>query len=251
MNYHILIVDTEQSNRQFIHETILEHLPHATLYGTHSLEDAEQYLLNNKTDLVFIEIKLPGKLTGLEFVQTFSHRNFEVVFMSAYAEYAIQAVRSHAFDYLLKPFKKTDFVNVIDRFVDTMQEKNHVATTNHDTDHLPAGKIGITYQGGIRYVSLDDIIYLEANNSYTMLYLVNNECITASKPINKFEEKLVHTNFFRIHKSHIINIAHFTEYSSKNGEQAVMSNGMRLTISRYRLSDFLGLIDDTIGKLKI
>lgn len=250
MNYHTVIVDTEPLSRLYIRNTILEYIPHAILYDTDSLQDAGQYILNNKIDILFIEIKMPGK-SGLEFVESLHERDFEVIFTTAYADYAIQAIRTQAFDYLLKPFKKTDFSNTIDRLFNKVHSRYNAVIKNTNSGGTTVDKIGITYQGGTKYISLNDIIYLEANNSYTVIYLTNNESITASKPINKFEERLIQQNFFRIHKSHIININHFTEYSSKNGDQAVMNNGTRLSISRYRLNDFLALIDGTIGKLKI
>ena len=112
-------------------------------------------------------------------------------------------------------------------------------------------KIILPHLHGIKFIRLVDVVYLEANNSYTALLLTTGEKITASKLISKFEEKLPPEWFHRIHKSYIINIFHLKEYLSKDGDFAVMTNGDKLYISRYRLNDFINALVHTKGWIKM
>lgn len=250
MAYTILVVDDERLSRNYIRDLILELEPDATIYEARSAEEAKPILENEAIDILFSDIKMPGG-DGFELLRSLSHRNFDLIFVTAYNQYAIPAIKEGAVDYILKPIKKTEFRETFEKVVKrrTKELKRNIVNPVH-TDYL-SNKLAIGHQQGIKFIVLKDIVYMEANNTYTTIILTSGEKITASKPINRFESKLSPQWFFRIHKSRLINLYHFKEYLSNDGDIALMDNGDKLYISRYRLSQFLNLVEDISGRLKI
>lgn len=181
---------------------------------------------------------MPGT-SGFDLLNMVSARDFEVVFVTAHNHYAIQALREGACDYLLKPVKKADFKETLQRACDRRQKNLSPKQREHKDETYLDQKLTITFQQGMRMIRHGDILYLKADNSYTTLFLVNNEKVITTRPINKFEKLLDPRWFFRIHKSYIINMHHLREYVAKDSNIALLSDGTRLLISRYRLSSFL------------
>ncbi len=248
MQLSILIVDDEHLSRSYIHDVVLEVYPSAIVYEAESAEEAIPVLGQESIDILFTDIRMP-KINGFGLLKSVSHRNFDLIFTTAYSQYAIQAIKEGASDYLLKPIKKTQLKETLEKVVKKRrEEQKHTNTSSIDYLDL---KLALGHQEGIKYISLKEIVYLEANSSYTTIFLSSGEKVTTSKAINKFESALSQHWFFRIHKSHIINIFHFKEYISKDGDIALMDNGHKLHISRYRLNDFLKIADHSSGQLKL
>ena len=234
-----LIVDDERLSRNYIKDLLEEFMPDATVLETRSAEGAQAILSEGAVDVLLLDIKMPG-MDGFELLQSLNEKNFELIFITAHSHYAIQAIRQDACDYLLKPVKKTDFRDMLFRVIERREKaKERIHNKSSATDNYLEQKLTINHQQGTNFIRLKDILYLKANNTYTTLYLVTGQKITTSKPINRFEASLSSDWFFRIHKSFIINTSHFKEYLSANGNFAVMNNGDRLYISRYRLAAFL------------
>lgn len=250
MPYSILIVDDEQLNRNYLRDLITEIEPTATIFEAASAVEARPILENEIIDILFSDIKMPDE-DGFEMLKSLSHRNFDLVFVTAYAQFAIQAIKEGAADYILKPIKKDEFKATFEKLAQKRyNELTRNIVSNIQADYL-SNRLAVGHQQGIKFIMLKDIVYLEANNTYTTIVLGSGEKITTSKPISKFENKLSAHWFFRVHKSHIINIHHFKEYISRDGDIALMSNGDKIYISRYRLNDFLNAVDNTSGRLKI
>lgn len=250
MQYSILIVDDERLSRNYIRDLITEIAPEAIISEAKSAEEAIPILENEPVDILFTDIKMPGA-DGFELLKSLSHRNFDLIFVTAYNQYAIEAIKEGAIDYILKPIKKTEFREVFEKVLrKRAKEYESNIQPGNNADYL-SNKLVIGHQQGIKYIVLKEIVYLEAHNSYTTIVLTTGEKVTTSKPINRFESKLSPNWFFRIHKSRIINIYHFKEYISKDGDIAVMVNGDKLDISRYRLNEFLSLVENISGRLKI
>lgn len=250
MPYRILIVDDEHLSRSYIKDIISECEPSAIVFEAESAEEAIPILENEEIDILFSDVRMP-KINGFGLLKSVSHRNFDLIFVTAYDQYAIQAIKEGALDYILKPIKKMELKEVFGKAVrKRKEEKEQTLRMSTSTDYL-SHKLALGHQQGIKYITLRDIIYLEANNTYTTVFLSGGERIVASKPISKFEHILSSHWFFRIHKSHVVNIFHLKEYVSKDGDVAVMDNGDRLYISRYKLGEFLKLVEQSSGRLKI
>ncbi len=246
----ILIVDDEHLSRNYIKDVILECEPSLMIFEAESAEDAIPILENEEIDILFTDIRMP-KTNGFGLLKSVSHRNFDLIFVTAYSQYAIQAIREGACDYLLKPIKKIELRNVFLKVYKKGNEEKETLIRNSNTVDYLSHKLALGHQQGIKYIALTEIIYFEADNTYTKIFLTNGEKIISSKPIGKFESLLSPHWFFRIFKSHIVNIYHVKEYLSRDGDIAVMDNGEKLHISRYRLTEFLKLLETSSGRLKI
>lgn len=193
MTYRGLIVDDEYSGRNSLQILLSKHYMNYFEFidTARSIEDAEKLLVQKKFDIVFLDIELNGN-SGFELLSSFT-RDTKVVFVTAYSEYAIQAIRNQAFDYILKPLNPIELKQCLDRFIVAMS-----ATTDQQLF------IKIREQGSAIRIPLAEIAYLEANGAYSFIYLMNKKKYLTSKSL-KMLEPLLGSNFSRIHKSYIIN----------------------------------------------
>lgn len=242
MGLTFLIVDDEQLSRDYIYDLISEFQPEAIISEASSAVGALSVIAKVKPDVLFLDIKMP-EVDGFSFLEKLSYRDFELVFITAYSSYALMAFKEGAADYLLKPIKKSDFKTTLAkvslrRIHELERRKNSPAGR---FDKYLYDDLVINLQSGIKNVKIKNIIYLKAENTYTTFYLESGENIVTSKPIKHFENNLQPELFFRIHKSHIISLYHLKEYIAKTSgtRQVLMSNGTKLLISKYRLSEFL------------
>jgi Response regulator of the LytR/AlgR family len=212
-----------------------------------------KYLIEQfNPDLVFLDIEMPG-ITGIDLLRSFKDPKFRVVFVTAYDAYAIEAFKLSAIDYLLKPIDADDIVRVVEKIKnDINKDQNHIASKLQSLEKLfdqhsnGNKKIGIGMIDKIVFVNSDEIIYCEAQGSYTNVYLQDGKKIMASKSLGEFESQLGSRKFFRIHHSSIINLNHIKEFQRFDGGYVVMDNNAKLEVSQRKRKDFLEAINDMI-----
>lgn len=185
-----------------------------------------------RPDVVFLDINMP-QMTGFELLEKLTFRSFKLVFTTAHSEFAIQAIRQRAFDYLLKPIESSVFTQTITQIANEFAKNGFPETPNKKSF------IEINVKDGIEFVNQQDIIRLEASRSYTEFYLENKFKYMASKPLKDFEPKLDERFFFRCHKSHIINLLKVKKFVNHDGFFALMNDGSLPEISRTLKDDFL------------
>ncbi|GAA4468551.1 LytTR family DNA-binding domain-containing protein [Nemorincola caseinilytica] len=249
MPYTFLVVDDERLNRSYIRNLITDLEPNAVIHEARSAAAARDLLASENIDILFLDIKMPGE-DGMQFLSTLEERVFELVITTAYSEYAIKAIKEGAIDYLLKPVKITEFKEALYKAI-KRREQAISLTSNRQVNELETAlnhTITIHTHKGTKFAMVKHIVYIQADNTYTTIFMSNGEKIITTRPIIKFEETLDNRLFFRIHKSYIINCYHFKEHISKNGDIAAMDNGARLAISRYRLKAFLEFIQNATLK---
>ncbi len=195
---------------------------------------------------------MPG-ITGIDLLRSFKDPNFRVVFVTAYDAYAVEAFRLSAVDYLLKPIDADDVLHVIEKIKnDIHKDQNHLATKLQQLEKLfdqqsnGSKKIGIGMSDKIVFVKIDEIIYCEAQGSYTNVYLQDGKKILASKSLGEFESQLTPGKFFRIHHSFLINLNHIKEFQRFDGGYAIMDNNAKLEVSQRKRKDFLDAINDMV-----
>ena len=250
MEYRFLIVDDDHQSRDVMSGLINEFLPTAVVLETVNGMAALPLLAAGDFDVLLLTVGLDGH-DGFKLLEALPTRNFELVFVSKSPELAVDAIKEGASDYLLKPIKRNDFRDMLQKIIE--RRSRYLAYQEYATEDRSYlhQKISIPHQQGLWFITLKDIIYLKADNSYTTIYTTNGEKITTSRPISRFENTLEIPWFFRIHKSYLINTSQFTAYLSRNGDIAIMSNGDKLMISRYRLSKFLEVMKEIGGVVKI
>ncbi len=234
-----LIVDDELHSRVFIHDLLNEFLPDAIAWEAADAEEAFAFLNKEQIDLLFLDIHMP-ETNGFSLLSQIADRKFEVVFITAYSQYTLPALRERAVDYLLKPIKKSEFKAMTDRVLKVIAEKQTSSSTP-EFSYLQQ-QLHISHQQGVKFIILSDILYLKADNTYTIFFLKNGQKYASTKPISHYEALLNPDYFFRIHKSYIVNIGAVKEYHSGGTGTVWMQDRSSLPVSRYRQTDFLALL---------
>ena len=206
--------------------------------------EAIRAIKTNKPDLVFLDIEMPV-MNGFVMLQKLNYKDFELIFVTAYDHYAIKAIRFSALDYMVKPVDIDDLKLAVSR----AEENKSKHTPGLQLEHLleclqkkTPRRIPIPTSEGLQFINLEDIVYLEASNNYTYIFLSPIQKYLVSRTLKEFEELLPAENFVRIHHSHIINKFYVEKYIRGEGGQVVMRNGTVLDVSKRKKTDFLQAI---------
>ena len=204
-------------------------------------------------DLVFLDIEMPG-MTGIDLLRSFPNPSFQVVFVTAYDAYAVEAFRLSAVDYLLKPVEADDIVRTINKIkTDLHQQQNSISTRLLQLEKLLLQKsapietkIGIGMSDKIVFIHIPDILYCEAQGAYTNVFLKDGRKMMASKSLGDFESQLAGHKFFRIHHHFLINLNHVSEFQRQDGGYVIMENKQQLDVSQRKRKEFLDAIQDIL-----
>lgn len=253
---NVLIIDDEKPNRVGLAMMVKQYCPDFTVTGqAGSAVEARDFLNGNDVQVLLLDINMPNE-SGFELLSSINANKYQVVFITAYAEHAIRALRANAVDYLLKPIDGNDLRVALDncRKRKLMLKEDAVMTASLYSDSLRntiddlalvsyPQKLTLPHKQGFKIVAVNQIVSLEASGNYTILYFENKEDLVVTRMLGDFEGLLDPQFFFRAHKSTILNLDQLAEYSSSDGHVAVMNNGQKLVISRRRLDDFMQAID--------
>jgi two-component system LytT family response regulator len=211
---------------------------------------AKQKMEEISPDLIFLDIRMPGK-SGFDLLAELSEKNFEVIFVTAHNEYLLQALQFSAVDYLMKPVDEDRLMEAVQRVKkrlkqgrDGGQAETLLYNINKAGSPLEM-RLCLPTLKGFTVVKLEEIIFCEAQRSYTIFRLVNNRTIMISKPLFDYERLLAGTIFLRTHKSFLINLLHIKEYVRGEGGTVVMSNGMEIEVSRRKKELFLEKVKES------
>ncbi|RZK48277.1 MAG: response regulator transcription factor [Pedobacter sp.] len=243
-----IIVDDEELARSSIYFLIQENCPEVNLVGiAKSVEEARELLLQIPTDLIFLDIAMPGE-NGFELIPQAQAANASVIFTTAYDQYALKAIKASAVDYLLKPIDIDELKTAVAKVLQIHKSKEDENVLSYeplkDLEHNIANvanlqKITVPFGPGYQVLALKDIMYLDADSNYSVFHMESGDRILVSKILKEYEEILPEGKFVRIHKSTIVNIGYVKEYQNKNGFQITLYNGEVLPVSRRRVPDFL------------
>jgi two-component system, LytTR family, response regulator len=250
-NYRAIIIDDEKNVREALGIMLRDHCPEIKICGVAASAAEGRELLDEETvDFIFLDISMP-KEDGFAFLKSIPKENYGIIFVTAYEEYALRALKASAIDYLLKPVNPIELREAVTkaiRFHELRKVKAEARSIYqeslenlHDQVHSGAKsieKITISEQFGFRMVKVTDLMYLEADSNYTILHLSGLDKIVATRSLGEFEKILEGPEFFRIHKSTIINMNYLKGYSSYEGNFAELTDGTMLNISRRKLNEF-------------
>lgn len=243
-----LIIDDEQKARNILNILIEDNCPKITqVLQADNLISGVEMIKKERPRLIFLDIEMPGH-SGLEILDFVSKEEyeFEIIFTTAYSEYAIQAIQLAAIDYLLKPVSSSKVKAAVEKALSFMgkssinkrlEELKSVFTSNEFK------KIGLPVEDGVRFVNFTDIIALQADGMYTTLFLVGDEKVVISKPLKYFEEALNKVkNFYRPHRSYIINLSFITKYRKSAGGFIELEGGIEVPLSQSKKEEFTALM---------
>jgi two-component system LytT family response regulator len=251
--YPCVIIDDEGMARKLLRAMLDSYCPDLEVVAECSdLPTGVKAIKKLDPKLVFLDIEMPG-YSGLELLDFFDEDEltFDVIFITAYNEYAIQAFRFSAIDYLLKPLQQQQLMDAVDRFVKKTEKQstNRLETlkSNLNTDE-PIGEKRIVVPIGqsLKFLKLSDIVMIKGEGAYSEVVLRHGEKLLASKNLKHFEEMLSGVSrFFRSHKSYIINMHEVVEYSKSDGGVIHMKDNLTAGISPDKLEDFMKLMQGT------
>lgn len=237
-----IIIDDEQKGRLALREKLYQYCPEVYIAGeAEDGIDGLKLIKELKPEIVFLDIEMP-RMDGFQMLHQVTDKDFHLIFTTAYDQYAIKAIKFAAFDYLLKPVDIEELRSAIERVKEQVQEptakKLEVLQQNLQTKHF-LDKIAIPTLEGLLFFNTTDIVHLEAQSNYTIIYFANHPKLIASRTLKDFEELLPGHIFFRTHHSHIINLNYIKRYIKGDGGQIEMQNGNCVTVARRKKEEFL------------
>lgn len=238
-----IIVDDEFHGRENLLSIIETYCTELEVIGTaESALKAKELILEHNPDVVFLDINMPV-LDGFDFLDMFDKRNFMVVMVSAHADFGIKAVKQRVEDYLLKPVDIKELRQTIKKLVAYKKQ------TESSPSFLKSQKIALPVSNGFEIFDTEDIIRFEADGCYTKVFLKSGKTLIISRTLKEFEDTVPKHKFFRIHKSHLINLIYIKEYSKTDGSHVTLLDGSVIEISRRRLPEFITAARKNLNQL--
>jgi two-component system LytT family response regulator len=243
MKMKAIIVDDEKNAVSMLESKINKISEDVVIIGkAYSVKEAFEVISNTDFDLLFLDIKLRDG-TGFSLLQQFSEINFEIIFTTAFNQYAIEAFKVSAVDYLLKPINNDDLSNSIlrakKRLVNKSDElfENLSVLFNQNNQDLPT-KMAIKERGKITFVDIDDVACIKADGVYSEIVLENGQKFITSSNLGYYEKLLNPGKFLRIHRSHIINLSKVSEYLTTD-HLVKLDSGQSLPVSSHLQKELL------------
>jgi len=239
-----IIIDDEQNSVDVLEKLINRFFRDQVevVSDFNNLNEAVQYLNENSIDLVFLDMKLDFS-SGLDLLYQFKdNKSFEVICVTAYKEYAIEALRCSAFDYLLKPINYVELISAVKRLQaknnKSILEKSEVTVNDGVEIQKRRDSIAFPSKNGFKIEKLSSIIYCEAKGNYAQVHLYPKSQILISKTLKKLVDMIDHPDFFRIHKSYYINMNYIVSYN-RSENILELKNGMYLPVSIRKNESFV------------
>lgn len=246
-----LVVDDEFHARDNLSLLIGEFCPELKVVGqAGSIKEAKTAIHELEPEVVFLDIRMPSGAEGFDLIDSIDNPRFQVVFVTAFKDYAVRAFQANAVHYILKPIDIEDLRNAVEKLVQYQENFNAdegafltyqkaVKEVPHLAGQKQLTKLTLHHQHGFKICEIHSIIRMESVRNYTMIHFEDGQEYFDAKTLKVFEDLLRESAFCRVHKSHLLNLNHLEEYNSKEGHFAVMSNGDEIPISRGKLGEFL------------
>lgn len=240
-----LLIDDEQHCISRLEKLLEEQqiMPIQILKSCTNIESAYEALLSLHPQLVFLDVQLKDK-TCFELLSKLKQIDFDIIFTTASEQYAVQAFKFSAVDYLLKPIAREDLMAALSRLNDKLQTKFSSIQIAHLLQNFsnPNKRICIADHKTMEFVPVQDIIRCEADVNYTHIFLENHIKKTASKPLKEFEVLLTDYGFFRVHQSHLINLQYIKKYDKGKGGIVYLTDGSEIEVSTRKKEEFLKIM---------
>ncbi len=246
MKLKAIIVDDEFNALKLLKITLNKYCPQIEIVGsTQSPVEAIELIKKTEFDILFLDIQMP-KLTGFQILKKIEIINFDIIFTTAYDQYAIEAFKINASNYLLKPINVEDLKSAVQKVIKQKQTEEtvllemlkNIKASNEFNDI----RINIPFNKGIEFLKVKDIIYCKSDNNYTHIYLSDGTSRFISKTLKIIENKLPKPMFYRPHNSYVVNLDYVTKFYKSDGGYLEMSNGDKIRIARNKKDDIINLL---------
>lgn len=245
-----IIVDDEINAREFLEKMLIRYFPDkfVVLERCKNVDEALIAIEKYNPELVFLDIQMPKK-SGFELIKELNQINFEIIFTTAHSEFAIDAIKISALDYLLKPIDYIDLLGAIKKFekkrAKTKEDNNlRLLIKNIDTGSSGYKNIAFPTESGFELIKVNSILYCVADNNYCKIVCLDGTKTTLSKSLKYVEESLPNDIFQRIHKSYLVNLNYISRFNKTNDLLVELTNGENLPVSIRKKEAFINAILD-------
>jgi two-component system LytT family response regulator len=243
-----ILIDDEKNSLEALRMEIEINCPTlevvAACRGPHEGLEA---IKENSPDLVFLDIQMPD-MNGFELLQSIPEVDFDVIFVTAYDTYPMQAIKVSALDYLLKPVDSEELKRAVDKVEKSQSLRQSKAqvdfllTNLHQNPDQGFSKIALPTMKGLDFVSIEDILYCSADGNYTSIHTISREKYVITRTLSEFEEMLKNPIFFRTHKSYLVNLNFIKQYIKGSGGEVILKDGTSVQVARARKELLMNLI---------
>ena len=243
MKLKAVIVEDEAQSRTILSNYLQKYCSQVSILGeATTVKEGIELIIKKQPDLVFLDVEMPFG-NAFDLLEKMPERNFEIVFVTAYEQYALEALNNHAAYYLMKPIDIDELIKAV-AYVGEIKEKERKLEKLVLKAGIPkvSGKITIPQLDGFQVLDVADIIYCKADDNYTEIYLENRKRLV-SKTLKYFESALEAFPFVRIHKSYLVNINAVVKYRKGKGGSVVLTNGKELSVSASRKRQLLSFFE--------
>lgn len=242
-----VIVDDEKNNQELISNLLKSYAENIQVVGlADSVESAYKTIQEHQPDLIFLDIQMPDG-TGFDLLKKFEKINFKIIFVTAHQEFAIEAFKYSALDYILKPLSPANLLAAVKKAEETMGNdelnmKLKILLNNIAEPFKNKKKIVLKTMERIYSVDLDDIIRFESDGGYTKVYLTDGKRIMVSKTMKEYDDLLMDAGFLRVHHSHLINMNHLFCFEKADGH-VVMKDDSIVPVSNRKKDHLMELLN--------
>lgn len=239
-----VIVDDETSGREIISLLLAKIAPEIEILGqAGTVQEALTLLQQQQPDILFLDVELPTG-TGFSILNEMPDLDAEVIFVTAYDKYALDAIRVSALDYLLKPIDRKEFAAAVEKAKKNRELKRDSSRigkflAQYKQTQERQDRIVLPTQDGFQVILCEEVVWVQGDGAYTRFFLTQGRQIMVSKMLKDYETVLELHGFFRIHRSHLVNISHVRRYFKGRGGEVEMSDGSVLAVSREKKDEFI------------
>ena len=239
MQLRAIIVEDEANSREILRNYLGKYCKNVTLKGeAATIQEGLELIDSEKPDLIFLDVEMPFG-NAFDLLDQVPDRSFETIFVTAYNQYAMDALNSHAAYYLMKPINIDELVKAVNYVVQIKEGEVAIEGKVLQSKLKKAeGKITLPQQDGFQVLDINDIYFCKADDNYTEIYL-EEQRIVISKTLKYFEDALKDFPFARIHKSYLVNVNEVQKYKKGKGGSVVLSNGKELSVSASKKAELL------------
>ena len=239
MQIQAIIVEDEANSREILRNYISKYCPNVKLLGeAANIDEGLKLIQKQEPDLVFLDVEMPFG-NAFDLLDKVPNRTFETVFVTAYNQYAMDALNNHAAYYLMKPINIDELVKAVE-YVESIKSQENALEGKVLQSKLKKaeGKITLPQQDGFQVLDVNDIYFCKADDNYTEIYLLDKK-IVVSKTLKYFEDALKEFSFARIHKSYLVNVNEVQKYKKGKGGSVILSNKKELSVSASKKAELL------------
>jgi two-component system LytT family response regulator len=243
----ILIIDDESNGRNVLKNFINSYCSGVEIIGeADSVKTGIEAIKRLNPELVLLDIQMQDG-NGFDLLEKLDKIDFKVIFVTSFDNYAIKAFKFSAVDYILKPVDPENLVEAIERVKNMGQNNSFESKIDFlISNYTSLDKIALPASDGVRFVKIKDVVRCESDNNYTMFYLNNKEKILISKTLKEYETMLEGNTFYRVHKSHLVNLSYVVKYVPGEGGYLILEDGSHVDVSRRKKEGLLKILMSSI-----